>query len=215
MSQPEITLYHCPGACSQVAVCALEMAGLDYKLELVNLGQGAQLSAEYGAINKMGKVPYLVVDGEGLGENLAILSYLAELRPEAGIFPKNASARMRAEALSGMSFCSGTLHPIVRGMFNPGRMTTGDTAGVIEKAKELGKKSFGFAEARLAKKGWWLGEPSIVDVYLNWAWSVAVRGGFDTEPYPNLSGLRDKLTQLPAFVTMLDEEADSLAKLAA
>lgn len=209
MAQREIALYHCPGACSLVTVCALEMAGAPYRLELINLFNGEQLTPEYLAISPLGKVPYMVVDGEGMSENLALITYLATIYPDAGIFPKSASARTIAEAMGGLSFCSGTLHPIVRGMFNPQRLTTGEVKGVQEKAAELAKKSFGYAEKRLAERGWWLDEPSIVDVYLYWAFFVARRGGIDIEHYPRLAGLEEALKVLPGFTAMLHEEAAS------
>lgn len=213
MSDPDIILYHCPSACSQVAVCALEMTGLPFRLELINLFSGEHKSGDYAAINPMAKVPYMLIDGVGLAENVAILFYLGELRPESGIFPKHPSARTRADVISGMSFCSGTLHPIVRGMFNPARLTTGDTQGVRDMAMSLGQKAFAFAEERLGQSGWWLGEPTIVDVYLNWARSVAVKGGFDFSHLPHLAGLPGRLEQIPAFVAMMQQEAASDARL--
>lgn len=213
MKNPEITLYHCPGACSQVTVCALEMSGLPYRLELLNLFAGEHLMSDFAAVTKMAKVPYMLIDGQGLGENVAILSYIAELRPASGVFPATTSPRTRADALSGLSFCSGTLHPIVRGMFNPQRMTTGDTAGVQNMAATLGKKAFSFAEERLEQSGWWLGVPSIVDVYLNWALSVAIRAKFNLSSFPRLKELPERLTQVPAFVAMQKEEEASRAEL--
>lgn len=213
MSDPDITLYHCPAACSQVAVCALEMAGLPYRLELINLFAGEHKSSDYATINPMAKVPYMLIDGMGLAENVAILSYLGELRPASGIFPRPCSARTRADVISGMAFCSGTLHPIVRGMFNPARLTTGETQGVRDMAMSLGQKAFGFVEQRLGQSGWWLGEPTIVDVYLNWARSVAVKGGFDCSPLPHLAGLPGRLEQIPAFVAMMRQEAESSVRL--
>jgi len=213
-TDPELILYHFPGACSQVAVCALEMTGLPYRLELVDLPGGQQNTAEYTALNSLAKVPYLLVDGVGLSENMAILTYLAALRPDSGVFPVPSSPRDRAEVVSGLSFCSATLHPIVRGMLNPARLTSGDTEGVRDMAMTLGRKAFGHAEARLVKRGWWLGEPCIVDVYLNWARSVATRGGFDFAGYPQLSALPQRLRQIPGFIAMLREEEASTAKLA-
>ena len=215
MITPEIVLYHCPGACSQVAVCALEMAGLPYRLELVDIHKGQQTGAEYLTIAPLGKVPYAIIDGEGLGENVAILNYIATLRPDSGVFPAIATARDRAEIAGGLSFCSGTLHPIVRGMLNPARMTSGDTDGVREMSTKLAEKSFGFAEKRLsAKNGWWLGVVSIVDVYLNWTVSASRKAGFAIQPYPNLDRLADRLKNaLPAFTAMLAEEDASQIQL--
>ena len=215
MSDPQITLYHCPGACSQVTICALEMAGLPYRLELINVPQGQQNSPEYLAIAPLGKVPYAIIDGKGLSENVAILTYIANERPDSGVFPITTSARNRAEIYSGLSFCSGTMHPLARGMANPQRMTTGDQEGVREMSTTLFKKNLKFAENRLAENGtWWLGAPSIVDVYLNWVTSVGRRVNLDYSPFPTLDGLAERLKQaIPAFNIMLQEEEESKVKL--
>jgi glutathione S-transferase len=200
MNQPALTLYHFPGACSQVSLCALEQAGLAYELELVNLASNAQSEPGYKAISPLGKVPTLVIDGDPLTENAAILTYIAALRPEAGLFPTDPSPRVRADIAGGLSFCGGTLHPTIRGIANPSRMTTGDGAPV---------RSISPAPAR----GWWLDEPSIVDVYLNWALSVARNAGFDVSELPLLATLRDRLMERPAFARMQEIEAESRTKL--
>jgi glutathione S-transferase len=163
MPQPELTLYHFPGACSQVALCALEEAGLDYRLEVVDLHAGQQNTPDYLAVNPLGKVPYLLIDGVGLGENAAILSYIAALRPEAHLLPSPTDARQWAEGVGGMSFCGGTLHPAVRGIANPIRLTTGDIEGVRERATELATKAFKQANRRIGERGggWATGRSSM------------------------------------------------------
>lgn len=213
MTDPQLVLYHFPGACSQVAVCALETAGLSYTLKLVDLAAGAQTEPDYLAVSKLGKVPLLLIDNEPLAENAAILTYIAALRPDAGLFPADPSPRMRAEAVGGLSFCGGTLHPQIRGLANPQRITTGDGEPVRERSRALATKSFGYAEARLAERGWWLGEESIVDVYLNWAFTVARKAGLEIAPFPLLSGLEDRLSERPAFVRMQAKERESRAAL--
>jgi glutathione S-transferase len=209
----ELTLYHFPGACSQVTVCALEQTGLTYTLKLVNLAAGDQSKPEYLAISPLGKVPTMVAGGEVLTENAGLLVYLHALRPEAGLFPAHPSPMMQWAMQAGLSFCGGTLHPQVRGILNPQRLTTGDGAPVREMATGLARKSFAHAEARLAQQDWWLGEESIIDVYLNWAFSVARNGGFDTSAYPLLSGLADRLAARQAFARTMEIEAESKAAL--
>ena len=212
--QPQLTLYHFPNACSQVAVCALEAAGLTYRLELVNLAAGEQNGAAYKAINPLGKVPLLVIDGHPLAENAAILTYIAALRPDAGLFPASQDPLARAQAVGGMSFCGCTLHPIIRGIANPMRMTKGEGAPVREKSIELADKSFKQAEQRLASSGWWLGEWSIIDVYLNWTLSVALNAGYDASQFPSLLTLPERLSAFPAFVRMQEINAAARAELA-
>lgn len=211
MSDPMLTLYHFPGACSRVTVCALEMAGLAYTLELVDLTKGAQLEPSYKTISPLGKVPVLIIDGQPpLTENSAILTYIAALKPACGIFPENPTPRERADAVAGLSFCSGTLHPQIRGIANPQRVTAGDGAPVRQRSTELAAKSFAYAEARLAERQWWLGSLSIVDVYLDWAYAVARKAGFDISPFPNLNALELRLAdQLPAYTRMQAEEQRS------
>lgn len=212
-NEPELVLYHSPGACSQVAVYALEKTGLPYRLELVNLAKGMQNDPQFRDLLPSGKVPTLWIDGAPLTENAAIQTYLAKLRPDSSIFPSDPAILTQAETVGGLSFCSATLHPLVRGMINPARITTGDGEGVREMSRKLLQKSLGYAERRLADRGWWLGECSVVDVYLNWAVSVARKAGFDFSDLPNLDNLRDHLIDDPAFVRMLQIEQDCAEQL--
>lgn len=210
---PALVLHHFPGACSQVCVFALEHAALPYALRLVDLQAGEQLRPDYAPISPLGKVPALQIDGTVLTENAAIQTYVAALRPQAGLFPADASPLAAAQRQAGLSFCGAGLHPIVRGLANPQRITDGDPEGVRSRATALAKKSFGYAQERLQSTGWWLGDWSLVDVYLNWAVSVARNAGFDFGPYPALEALRSRLSELPAFRRMLeidDEARESL-----
>lgn len=213
MAIPDLVLHHFPGACSRVSVCALEMAGLPYRLELVDITKGAQADPAYLAISALGKVPALVVDGEPLLENAAIITFIHALRPHAGILPPDTDPLPRAEGAGGLSFCGGTLHPQVRGLVNPVRVTAGDGEPVRERSRELLNKSLAYAEARIAARGWWLGEATIVDVYLDWAFSVARRGAFDVTPFPHLAALPERLEALPAYRRMQEEERRSTEAL--
>ena len=211
--QPDLTLYHFPGACSQVAVFALEQAELAHTLKLVNLPRNEQSQADFLAISPMGKVPTLVIDGSPLTENAAILTYIAALRPDAGLFPDDPAPRMRAEIVGGMAFCGGTLHPQVRGIANPSRLTTGDGAPVREKATALAEKSFAYADRRIGEQGWWLGQWSVVDAYLSWAFSTARNAGFDAAPFPELGKLPERLGAIPAYARMVEGEKRARATL--
>ncbi len=213
MTQPALLLYHFPGACSQVSVCALEAAGLNYDLKLVNLAVGEQTRADYLATSPLGKVPLLMIDSVALTENAAILTYIAALRPEARLFPADPSPLMQAEAIGGMSFCGGTLHPAIRGIANPQRITDGDGEPVRQRSTALAKKGFAYAEQRLSQRGWWLDRWSIVDVYLNWAFAVARHAGFDPAPFPQLSALTARMMDRPAFARMLEVDAAARQEL--
>lgn len=208
---PDLLLYHFPTACSQVSCVALEETGLAHRIELVDLRAGDQFRPDFVLMSPLSKVPVLLVDGAPLTENVAILAYIAALRPEAGLLPGWDDPRAAAEAQSGLSFCSATLHPIVRGLGNPSRISAGETEGVRARSLEMAAKAFGHVDRRLAERGWWLGQWSIVDVYLNWAFSIAARNGFDPASVPDLAGLRTRLLKRPAFAKVMTEEEKGCA----
>ena len=214
-SQPKLILYHFPNACSQVCLCAIEETGLEYQLELIDLAANQQAAPAYELISPLGKVPALSTDGNIIFENAAILTYFAYLKPEAGLFPEATRPIDFAMRQAGLSFCGGTLHPIARGIAAPHRLTDGEVEPVRARAISLAVKNFGFAERRLAELGWWLGEWSIIDVYLNWAVQIVRSGGFNLEPYPLLAGLEDRLMTRTSFARVMESEAESLATLSA
>lgn len=206
MTTPSLTLFHARGACSQVCRVALEEAALPYELQILDFAAGDQSQPAYARISPLGKVPLLLVDGELLSENGAIQLFIAALRPDAGLFPIPASEFELARRHSGLFFCSATLHPIVRGLFNPGRLTDGDTEGVRSRSAVLAQKNFAFAESRLEASDWWLGPWSMIDVYLAWAVSIARRGGFDLAPFPRLDGLHDRLLDRPTYRRVIEDD---------
>ena len=108
MAQPNLALYHFPGACSQVTVCALEEAALEYRLELVNLSSGQQGSAGYLAVNPLGKVPCLVMEGgEAVFDSRVIVEYLDTLSPVGKLIPP--LGRERTEVRTWEALADGVL----------------------------------------------------------------------------------------------------------
>lgn len=210
----DLLLCHFPGACSDVCVVALEETGLDYELRLVDLARGEQTGAAYLSVVPLGKVPALQTSEGLVTENAAILTYVHGLAPGSHLFPDASSPFAAARRQAGLSFCGGNLHPIVRGLMNPARLTETDSEGVRAMARKLAAKSFGYAERLIAEQGWWLGEWSIVDSYLGWALSVARKAGFDLSPYPALDGLHARLAERPSYDRLEAVNAHAVEELA-
>lgn len=86
-----ITLFHAPQSRSGAARILLEELGAPYALEVLNLNAKENRSQRYLDINPMGKVPAVVVSQDGgdalVTEQAAIMIYLADLFPEAGLAP--------------------------------------------------------------------------------------------------------------------------------
>jgi len=82
-----LKVYGFPRTRSTRVIWMLEELGVDYEYIKVNPGAGEGQSAEFRALNPSGKVPVLC-DGEFcLKESAAILTYLGERFPEAGLIP--------------------------------------------------------------------------------------------------------------------------------
>ncbi len=89
---------------------ALNLKGLDYDTELVNLSTGDHLSDDFRRINPQGRVPALVVDGTVLLQSLAIMEYLEETHPAPAFLPDGAEARARVRAITNIIACD--IHPL-------------------------------------------------------------------------------------------------------
>jgi maleylacetoacetate isomerase len=79
---------------------ALGLCGLDYKSVPVNLLEGEHKGDSYRALNPQGFVPTIEIDSLLFTQSLAIIEYLAELHPSAGLLPGDALDKQRVRALS-------------------------------------------------------------------------------------------------------------------
>lgn len=203
----DLKLYHLPGACSRVTMTALEQIGVPYEDEMVNLMKGQQHAPAYRAVNPRGKVPALVADGKLLVENGAILWWLHQTYPAAGLFPAVSDEWSQAQILSDLFWISAGWHPSVRANMMPIRWTTGDPDPVRERGKQLVKPLFDAFDALIARQPWWFGDDwSIIDVYAYWNYTTAEEGQYDLAGLDHLADHRRRVEAHPAFQRALVRE---------
>lgn len=89
---------------------ALNLKGLDYTIEPINLLRGEQREPAWRAINPAGLVPALEDDGRVLTQSLAIIEYLDELHPEPPLLPGTPAERARIRAIALAIACE--IHPL-------------------------------------------------------------------------------------------------------
>lgn len=82
-----LKVFGCPNTRSLRVVWALEEIGTDYEYVKVDLLKGAGRRSPYIDLNPTGKVPTLVDGALILSESGAILTYLGERYPAAGLVP--------------------------------------------------------------------------------------------------------------------------------
>src|SRR4051812_12408097 len=107
-----LTLYFAPGASSMAPHIALFETGAVFEGRPLSFRRDENKTPEYLAINPLGQVPTLVIDGRPLTEVAAILFYLARRYPQAGLIPEDAEGQ--AQVISWMSFIAATVHPARR-----------------------------------------------------------------------------------------------------
>ncbi len=81
----ELTLYYAVPSRGIIVHWMLEEIGQPYETKILSLEDEEHKTAEYMAINPMGRVPTLVHGNVVVTETAAICAYLAETFPEAGL----------------------------------------------------------------------------------------------------------------------------------
>lgn len=205
------TPYYATGACSLAPHIVLEWIGAPYEAVKVQIGGKALL-----AVNPAGAVPTLrEEDGWLLTQAGAILDYLAQKHPEAGL-SGGETLRDKAEAHRWSAFLTSDMHAAFWPIFMPGRYTT-DTSedakqAVVAAGHKLVRKQMGVLNTHLEGRDWMLGAGrgarSVIEAYafpmIRWG-AAKLPGGI--ADYPNVQALHDRLAADPAVQTVLAREA--------
>lgn len=209
-------LYYGPGACSLVPHVALEAikaaTGESFETQAVKLHKGEQLSPEYLALNPLGLVPVLVVDGEPLNQIVAICDYLDRRYPQAGLLP--ATPWQRAQAMSTFAWMNNTVHPTFTRIFRPKNFAEGEAAqaDIKRTAQEAFRAHLERIQAMAAKAApFLLGDKlSFVDAYalvfLRWGGLA----GIDPTSLPVYRDYALRLAAVPPVAAAMAREGINL-----
>ena len=209
----DLILFMFPGACSRVTMSALEEVGLDYEERMVNLRAGEQKSSAYLSLNPKGKVPALRMGERIMTENSAIIWSLHLGHPNASLLPRDHDSVANDQGLVDLIWCSGTMHPIVRQIRNPMRLTKSDTSGVRADGLEKFAHECQVLGDRLSGGRWWYGSTfSIIDVYLYWLYSTAQKGGFPLSDYSKVINHAARVRVRPSVQRALQREEAVVAR---
>ena len=103
MSDP-LTLFGCPNTRSLRAAWALEEAGAPYHYHAVDLFRGEGRKPPLSELNPAGKVPLLLTPDGPISESGAILIWIAERFPAAGLLAGPDQPTLRAQTLQWSFF---------------------------------------------------------------------------------------------------------------
>jgi glutathione S-transferase len=199
-------LYYLPGACSLADHIVLEWIGRPYQTYRVareELG-----TPDYLRINPSGVVPALQDDdGWVLTENAAILNYLADLNPEAGL-GGDGSPRGRAETNRWLAFINSDLHPLFRPVFRPERFIDDEAAQGALREKSIARlrSYYERLDAQLDGKDWLTGTRSFADPYLFVVLRWAMAKGVDLGGLDNLARFHQRMLEDAGVTSAMQQE---------
>ncbi|NPT53861.1 glutathione transferase GstA [Paraburkholderia elongata] len=187
-------LYYSPGACSLASHIVAREAGIAIELEKVDISsKRTQGEIDFFTINPKGNVPVLELeDGSFLTEGHAIMQFLADLKPERNLVPRNGTMpRYRLQEWLG--FINSDVHTSYSPLFNPA------TPELIRSTKqEVLFKYYALLERTLTPQQWLMGAHfSVADAYLftitNWARHV----GLDLSQLPAITAFQQRVAGRP------------------
>ena len=203
-----LKLFFAPGACSFVPHAMLEMAGVEFEPSMVKLHKGEQHLPEYLALNPRGQVPVLVDGDEVLTQIVAILLYLDEKMPMAGILPP--AGLERARALQVLAWMNNTVHPTFTHVFMPQKFTDDEVA---QKAiRDFGaaryRELLGEMEALSVNAAPWMvgARPGALDAYALTLLRWGGHAGINPLDFPATWALVQRFAELPGVARAVERE---------
>jgi len=181
-------LYYAKGTIAIATAIALHEAGLDFEPVRLDFRAGEQGTPEYQAINPKGRVPALVTDQGILTETGAILDYIADIAPAAGLRPSDAyeAAKMR----EAMCYLASTMHVNHAHKMRSHRWASEESSFADMKAKSVQTMtdSAAHVENHMLQGPYVLGETfSLADPYLYVACNWLEGDGVTVADYPKIT----------------------------
>ncbi|MEW5684188.1 MAG: glutathione S-transferase N-terminal domain-containing protein [Pseudomonadota bacterium] len=203
-----IRLFYAPGACSLASHIALEEAGAEYRAVKVDTAAGDQRQPEYLAINPKGRVPALATEAGTLTETPAILAWIAQAYPKAGLAPPDPWGFAQAQAFN--NYLAATVHVAHAHGRRGYRWASEQSSFADMKAKVAANMAecFQLIEDDLLAGPWVLGDAfSICDGYLFTIAGWLKGDGVDIARFPKVAAHFERVAARDAVRKVLASEA--------
>ena len=196
-------LYYAPGACSLSPHIVARESGLDLALQKVDTGSKTiAVEGDYYAVNPKGYVPALQLEnGEVLTEGPAIVQYIADKKPEAGLVPPPGTLeRYRVQEMLG--YINSEIHKTYSPLFN-----SKTPAETVKERKEYLKKRYKLLDERLAGREFLFGDRfTAADAYLFTVTTWAKYVDLDLSGFQNLVAFQKRVGARPAVKAAMKAE---------
>lgn len=203
-------LYYAPGSAAMAPHAVLEEIGADYELVAVDISKDRPRDPAYLELNPNGWVPTLVDDDGVVHEAAAIVIYLTDRHPAAGLAPAPGD-RDRGPFLKWLVYMADTLQIPFQMHYYPEHHTTdeADFPRIRAKAKERLNTVWGRIDAALDSGPYLLGERfSACDLYLHMLTTWTAHGDWRLGDFPNVARCAGLVAERPAVARMMEIHGD-------
>ena len=195
-------LYYLKGACSLASYISLCETGVKFEATAIDRATKKTADGEdFNQVNTKGYAPALRLDnGQVLTENVAVLQYIADLKPEAKLAPP-AGTLERYRLVEWLGFLNSEVHKNISPLF-------GDNGDEVKNfARKNLARRLDWLDNQLGPRSYLMGEQfTVADAYLfvilGWFGRVAI----DITKWPKLQALHQRVGARPAVDQALRAE---------
>jgi glutathione S-transferase len=204
-----LTLYYARNTCARATHIALLDAGAEFSTVRIDTSSNQQNSPEYLAVNPKGRVPALATENGVLTETPALLAYIAQRFPGAGLAPLNdpfAFARLQEFNL----YLCATFHIAHGHLWRPQRWATDQATmdGLKRAAPGVIESCWSYIEEIAYRGPWAMGDTyTICDPYLFTVTSWMEFDGIDRSKFPRVAEHYRRMSDRPNVRKALEAEA--------
>lgn len=189
--------------CRRVLATASQL-GIELEVVEPSLPSGDLRKPEYLALNPMGKVPTLELDGGGsLWESNAIMHYLASLKPGNALWPEDGLKRAeiaRWQFWDANHLSTGTAPLAFQRLFKPMFLKQQPDEAVVEKAIKAFDTYAPVLNGQLEGKRYIIGDDlTLADFSVGASFTYAGPAGAPLDSYPHIKAWLGRLDELPAW----------------
>ncbi len=203
-----LTLYYSPGTAALVVHWLLIELDAEHELKKLDFDKGEHKAPEYLKLNPNGVVPTLLIDGEPVYEAVALVLYLADAYPMAGLAPPLDSLK-RAHYYQWLLHLANTLQPAFRNWFYPNEAAgEANAEATKEHARRAIESAWQRIDAHLAENGpWLLGDRlSAADFHLTMLMRWSRNMPKPASEWPQLATLAARMKARPSFKRLYEIE---------
>ncbi len=204
-----LTLHYASGTCALASHILLEQTGAPYDAVRVDFASSAQRSPEFLRLNPKGRVPTLVTDRGILTETPAILLYLCQTFPQAGLAPLDDPFAL-AQAQAFNSYLCSTVH-VAHAHKRRGARWADEPEAIAAMQKKVAHnmgECFELIEHTMFTGPWVLGAHySLCDPYLFTIAGWLEGDQVDIARFPKVAAHRERMRELPAVQKVMLDHA--------